>query len=105
MEVLAADALQRELCSIDAQFQMECSIRQGLEAKERESSIPSSGGLARFTVAEIKAYLEGQLFEGEHRRNHGLKDAIAELEDYEDGIEAVTELFVVRKLRGFNPRR
>ena len=44
----------------------------------------------KYTLEEIKAYLEGQLFLGDRLDNRRLEGAIRELDDSEDGIEAVT---------------
>jgi len=41
----------------------------------------------KFSIEEIKEYLEGQLFVGDHVENSRLNGAIRELDDEEDGIE------------------
>jgi len=43
----------------------------------------------KFSIEEIKDYLEGQLFLHDHIENRRLEGTIREIDDYEDGIEAV----------------
>lgn len=50
--------------------------------------------MRRYTIEEIRAYLEGCKFTGgtcSNEWNQSLLYAIHELEDHEDGIEAFTE--------------
>lgn len=68
--------------------------------QESISSSPASAGSARypvFTIPQIRQYLTGGIFTrgddpgGAHLpENTALRVLIAELEDHEDGIEAVT---------------
>ena len=51
----------------------------------------------KFSIEEIRQYLEGCCLNGDDEKNDMLKYAISELEDYEDGIEAVTERIKSRR--------
>jgi len=54
-----------------------------------------------FTTKEIREYLEGCRFDKKHKTwNHSLNNAITELEDFQDGIAAVTERLMGYKEQG-----
>lgn len=60
------------------------------ENRDASCSGPATCSVS-FSIEEIKRYLEGLCLVGEHKENDMLNCAISLLEDYEDGIEAVTE--------------